>query len=342
MYGALVFLVALAHALTVGHPDRHVNGIAHLLVEQHIIGKPIDVTVHPNTEFPETARAIVGVQHFRQQFLVLSGGVLDDLASLEFEEDLRNLATLMVERLIEEDRAFDAVYDGGGEDLPSGQILLAVVVQSPVARDAHPNIRVLTRDDPDLFCGIEDLDHLALELALGVPVLVDRVPDEVLVALSTHARQLGVRGRGKLRETPALRESFFSNGLLSHGVGRGRFRVDVARLGGVLVCAQVDKRVRLVHQRLLVTRRLELLARAKQGALGPIIYVEADRIRAAIPEDLVECDDEVARDLGRADDDVVALFDIGRVIGDGFRVFPDAWIHGGEWQAVGKNGCGSN
>jgi len=46
----------------------------------------------------------------------------DDLATLELEEDVRNLPALMIERHVEEDLALDAVWLGCGEDLAPGRL----------------------------------------------------------------------------------------------------------------------------------------------------------------------------------------------------------------------------
>jgi len=168
------------------------------------------------------------------------------------------------QRLVEQHFALDAVGDRCGEHLAARQVVLGVVVLCGVAVDRHPDVGRVAGDDADLVGGVENLDHLLLVLADGLPVFDDRVPDERLVGVGAHLGVLGVRRRGVLRPDPALVQHDVLQLLVDRRVDAVFFGVDVARLEGVRVRPDADGDVGLLD--------------ARQGDLGHADVLDVDRL----------------------------------------------------------------
>jgi len=309
--------------------------LAHLLVEQHVVGELIDRAVHPDPKLAESARPLVGVEDLGQQLRVAARAVGDDLAGLEGESHIADLSALAVERHIEVHLAVNTVDNGGGEHLAAGEVFLAVIVERVVAGNREGEIGLVAGNDPNLVGVFEPVGQLGLKLALGVPVEADSVPDEILVGLGAHPGKLGVAAGRKLGETPAFREPFLLNRLVGAFERRVVCGWHVARFGDVRAAAGDDERISFLIEGQLVVGGFVLLAGCPEVRPGgPIGVGEPDRDRADVATLLVEGDSEILGLGWELDDDAVAGLQIDRVVDDGGGVLADAWIHTGVWIAV--------
>ncbi len=64
------------------------DGVAHLLVEEDVVGEAVDAAVHADAEFTELARAAVGLDDAVEDCLALLGRPVDDDAVLECQLDV--------------------------------------------------------------------------------------------------------------------------------------------------------------------------------------------------------------------------------------------------------------
>ena len=72
--------------------DRHVDGAADLLVEEHLEGAAVDPVVGADAELAEAAGSLIGVEQLDQVLLAPLGARVDNLAGLEAQLDAGDLA----------------------------------------------------------------------------------------------------------------------------------------------------------------------------------------------------------------------------------------------------------
>src|SRR5688572_12233460 len=106
-------LVAVAGTL-VSLAGREMEGSGDLLVEEDVAHRVRDVRIKANGEFPDVARACVGIENLVQALRIVGGG-LDDSALLENEPDVVERRAEIDGRRVVLDDAFDAVLHGARE-----------------------------------------------------------------------------------------------------------------------------------------------------------------------------------------------------------------------------------
>ena len=70
------------------------DGPANLLIEEDVLGEPLDPGIGAEGELSHIACPFVGLQHLQQELLILSRRGLDDFPILELESDILHLATI--------------------------------------------------------------------------------------------------------------------------------------------------------------------------------------------------------------------------------------------------------
>src|SRR5690606_12226456 len=117
--------------------------------------------------------ALVALQHLLEELLVAARCGLDDLATLEPQADVFNLAAAVDRRETVADRALNRILDRRGEDLTVREVALAVGVHPGAPLDAEPQVGIRA-GDVDLLLTGQPVDQAGL-LARGFLPASDRV-----------------------------------------------------------------------------------------------------------------------------------------------------------------------
>src|SRR6266498_233503 len=200
----------LAAELLEGRAECDVHRPADLLVEERVVGEAVDLVVEPEGDLTEAAGALVDVQQRLEELLAAGGLGADDLAALEAEADVLDLAAPEQRGEREADLALRRRLERARVDLAVGHVVAPVGGLPAPAFDAEPEVGVWTAD--------ADLARLAERVGASVELLAHAVPvghrvfgaldvagaeDEVLVLLERHLGVLGVRGGREDDPAPA-------------------------------------------------------------------------------------------------------------------------------------------
>ena len=197
-------------ALRIGHPDRHVDRAADLLVEQDLLGGGGDAEVRADSELAQPARAVVGVEHLDEELLALLGRGVHHLAVLEAHAHAGHGAAAVARREREDDLAVHRVLHRAGEELAVGHVVLAHARDPVAPRHAKRDVGAV-RLDADLLLALHPVREPPHLLRLALPS-GHRIPVEgeagrvveVLVGGQRHARLARKGVRREERERPSV------------------------------------------------------------------------------------------------------------------------------------------
>src|SRR5262245_4267250 len=106
---------------------------ANLFVEQEVSGEALNLIIRAKGRLAEPPRTLVHIEQRAQQVFTFGGGCLNDLALLEDQAHIGDLAARVERREAEADVALGLGLVGAAEDLAVGKIL------APVGVDPAPS-----------------------------------------------------------------------------------------------------------------------------------------------------------------------------------------------------------
>ncbi len=155
---------ALAPRLRIARPKSQVDCSADLLIEEYVLGESLYPEIGPKSELSYIACSLVDLQHFQQEWFILSRRGLDDSPILELESDILYLTAKAAGGISISDIPIHTILDGPSEDLPIRK------VRMPVAVLPLPTCNL----ELEIGIGTNDMDLPSLVQPIHQPLLLLR------------------------------------------------------------------------------------------------------------------------------------------------------------------------